>query len=92
MWQTFAEIDVLLTPSWRTSGDAMGFPSSPALSSMFNLCGFPAMVVPAGFTPDDPALPLGIQIAARPFQEDVVIAAAYAYEQATDWHTRKPPL
>jgi aspartyl-tRNA(Asn)/glutamyl-tRNA(Gln) amidotransferase subunit A len=90
--QTFAGIDVYMTPGWRTIADPTGFPSSPALSAMFNLSGFPAIVVPAGFTADEPPLPIGIQVAGRPFEEDVVLAAAYAYEQATEWHTRKPPL
>jgi aspartyl-tRNA(Asn)/glutamyl-tRNA(Gln) amidotransferase subunit A len=59
---------------------------------MFNLAGFPAIVLPAGFTDDERPLPIGLQIAGRPFEEDVVLAAAQAFEQATDWHTRKPPL
>jgi Asp-tRNA(Asn)/Glu-tRNA(Gln) amidotransferase A subunit family amidase len=92
MWQMFAEIDILATPGWRTAADAQGFPSAPVLSAMFNLSGFPAMVVPAGFTQDEPTLPLGIQMGCRPFEEDVLLAAAFAYEQATEWHGRKPVL
>jgi Asp-tRNA(Asn)/Glu-tRNA(Gln) amidotransferase A subunit family amidase len=92
MWEMFSEIDVYATPSWRTALDPTGFPSGPVLSAMFNLSGFPAIVVPAGFTTDERPLPLGIQLAGRPFEEDVVLGAAHAYEQATAWHTRKPPL
>ncbi len=92
LWEVFEEIDVYATPGWRTASDPMGFPSGPVLSAMFNLTGFPALVLPAGFTEDEPPLPLGFQIVGRPFEEDVVLAAAHAYEQATDWHHRKPPL
>jgi Asp-tRNA(Asn)/Glu-tRNA(Gln) amidotransferase A subunit family amidase len=92
MREMFAEIDVYVTPGWRTSLNPRAYASSPPLSSMFNLCGFPALVLPAGFTNADSIRPLGVQIVGRPFEEDVVLAAAYAYEQATDWHTRKPDL
>jgi aspartyl-tRNA(Asn)/glutamyl-tRNA(Gln) amidotransferase subunit A len=56
----------------------------------FNLLGVPAISVPCGFT--DERLPLGLQLAGRWFDEATVLRAAHAYEQATDWHTRRPPL
>ena len=56
----------------------------------FNLNGFPAITVPCGFSND--GLPIGLQLAGRPFDEETVLRAAHAYEKATDWHTRKPPL
>jgi aspartyl-tRNA(Asn)/glutamyl-tRNA(Gln) amidotransferase subunit A len=59
---------------------------------MWNLSGFPAIAVPAGFSGDPPGLPVGIQIAGRPFEEETILAAAYAFEQATDWRLRKPVL
>ena len=37
-------------------------------------------------------LPIGLQILGRHFDEETVLKAAYAYERATDWHTKKPPL
>jgi aspartyl-tRNA(Asn)/glutamyl-tRNA(Gln) amidotransferase subunit A len=92
LWEMFEDLDVYATPSWRTAADSQGFASAPVQSGMFNLSGFPAIVLPAGFTDDDRPLPIGLQIAGRPFEEDVVLAAAQAFEQATDWHTRKPPL
>jgi Asp-tRNA(Asn)/Glu-tRNA(Gln) amidotransferase A subunit family amidase len=46
--------------------------------------------VPCGFTKD--GLPIGMQIAGAPGHEARVLALAHAYEQATDWHTRLPPL
>jgi aspartyl-tRNA(Asn)/glutamyl-tRNA(Gln) amidotransferase subunit A len=54
----------------------------------FNLCGFPAITVPCGFTKK--GLPVGLQIAGRPFDEASMLGAAYAYEQATEWHKKKP--
>ncbi|MEE3168333.1 MAG: amidase, partial [Chloroflexota bacterium] len=56
----------------------------------YNINGFPAMSVPCGFS--DTGLPIGLQLAGKPFDELTVLRAAHAYEQATDWHTRRPPL
>ena len=54
----------------------------------FNMTGLPAISVPCGFTPD--GLPVGLQIVGRPFEEATVLRLAYAYEQSTTWHTRRP--
>ena len=56
----------------------------------FNLNGFPAITVPCGFSED--GLPIGLQLAGRPLEEETVLRAAHAYEQSTDWHLRRPPL
>jgi len=56
----------------------------------FNLNGFPAITVPCGFSEN--GLPIGLQLAGRPFDEETVLRAAYAYEQATDWHKRRPSI
>jgi Asp-tRNA(Asn)/Glu-tRNA(Gln) amidotransferase A subunit family amidase len=56
----------------------------------FNLNGFPAITVPCGFS--DEGLPIGLQLAGRPLEEETVLRAAYAYEQSTDWHMRRPPV
>jgi aspartyl-tRNA(Asn)/glutamyl-tRNA(Gln) amidotransferase subunit A len=55
----------------------------------FNTLGLPALSLPCGFTKD--GLPIGLQIAGAPGDEARVLALAYAYEQATDWHTRRLP-
>jgi len=55
----------------------------------FNLNGFPAISIPCGFSND---LPVGLQLAGRPFEEETVLRAAHVYEQATDWHQRRPPI
>jgi aspartyl-tRNA(Asn)/glutamyl-tRNA(Gln) amidotransferase subunit A len=46
--------------------------------------------VPCGF--DSAGLPIGLQIVGRMWDEASVLHAGYAYEQATEWHTRRPPL
>ncbi|MBI4311284.1 MAG: amidase [Chloroflexi bacterium] len=55
----------------------------------FNLTGMPAISLPCGF--DAGGLPIGLQLAGMPFDEATVLRAAYAYEQATPWHGRRPP-
>ena len=55
-----------------------------------NMAGVPALSINCGFTTD--GLPVGLQMIGRPFEEGTLFQAAYAYEQATDWHTRRPPM
>jgi len=54
----------------------------------FNLTGLPAISIPCGFTSD--GLPIGLQIVSRAWADAKVLNAAYAFEQATDWHRRRP--
>ena len=56
----------------------------------YNITGFPAISVPCGFSGG--GLPIGLQLAGRPFDEPTVLRAAHAYEQSTGWHTRRPDL
>jgi aspartyl-tRNA(Asn)/glutamyl-tRNA(Gln) amidotransferase subunit A len=56
----------------------------------FNLTGQPAVSVPCGFSPQ--GLPVGLQIAGRAFEDDLVLKVAHAYEQATEWHSMHPKL
>ena len=60
------------------------------LTRPFNLTGQPTISVPCGFTSE--GMPIGMQLAGRQWQEATVLRAAHAYEQATDWHTRRPNL
>ena len=55
-----------------------------------SLAGLPGISVPAGFTRE--GLPIGVQVIGRAYDEATVLRVAHAYEQATDWHTRKPAL
>ncbi len=56
---------------------------------IFNLASCPAMSVPCGF--DDRNMPVGLQIGAKPGAEETIFKVAHAYEQATTWHTVRPP-
>ena len=56
----------------------------------FNLSGQPALSVPCGF--DRRGLPIGLQLAGRPFDESTVLRAGAAYEAASDWQGRPPPV
>jgi aspartyl-tRNA(Asn)/glutamyl-tRNA(Gln) amidotransferase subunit A len=90
------QVDVLLMPVTQTTASTMedGFRGVTlrAYSWMgaLNLSGLPALALPIGF--DAAGLPIGMQIAGRPFDEATVLRTGHAYQQATDWHTRRPPL
>jgi aspartyl-tRNA(Asn)/glutamyl-tRNA(Gln) amidotransferase subunit A len=58
-----------------------------AIGNILDLCG---LSVPCGFTGD--GLPVGLMIYGRPFQEDMVLRIGHAYQQATEWHLRRPDL
>jgi aspartyl-tRNA(Asn)/glutamyl-tRNA(Gln) amidotransferase subunit A len=55
-----------------------------------NLVGLPALSLPCGF--DTEGFPIGLQIIGKHFDESTILGIAYAYEQSTDWHKRKPQL
>jgi amidase len=56
----------------------------------FDMSGHPTLTLPGGMTRD--GMPVGFQIVSRAFDEAGILAAGYAYQQATDWHRRRPPL
>lgn len=97
----FRAVDLLVTPTVkmppRTIEESVTraqseTPLPPDLGATlaFNLLGLPAISVPCGFTPA--GLPVGLQIVGPPFGEGRVLALAEAYEQATEWHRRRPRL
>jgi aspartyl-tRNA(Asn)/glutamyl-tRNA(Gln) amidotransferase subunit A len=55
-----------------------------------NLAGTCALSLPCGFSTT--GLPIGLQLIGKPFAEGDLLRAAYAYEQATEWHKRKPQI
>jgi len=57
------------------------------LTPTFSLASVPALSICCGFTSQN--LPIGLQLGSRPFAEETVLRVAYAYEQATPWHTQK---
>ena len=56
----------------------------------FNINGLPTISIPCGFTSS--GLPIGLQISGPPGGETIVLQLAHAYEQATNWHTRRPAI
>ena len=56
----------------------------------YNVTGFPAISVPCGFSSH--GMPIGLQLAGRPFDEETVLRAAHAYEQSTEWHGMRPQI
>lgn len=96
--EVFKTCDVILTPvsptpAWKL-GEKMSDPLKMYLSDIFtiniNLAGLPAMSLPCGMTPY--GLPIGMQLIAKHFEEEKMLQAAYAYEQVTEWHKKRPKL
>ena len=80
------------TPAFRL-GEKVADPLQMYLSDVFtipvNIAGLPAISVPCGVSQ---GLPVGLQVIGRPFDEPTVLRVAYAYQQASDWHRRRPPI
>lgn len=91
-----AQVDVIVSPGRESSAPTMAALIADPLvirgsaHRMYNLSGYPALVQPMGF--DAGGMPLGLQIAADNWREDVAYQAAAAYEDATGWTARHPPL
>jgi aspartyl-tRNA(Asn)/glutamyl-tRNA(Gln) amidotransferase subunit A len=96
--QAFRQVDVIVSPTAPTTafriGEKVDDPLQMYLSDVFtlsaSLAGVVGAVVPCGF--DRSNLPIGLQVIGPAFDEPTVLRAAHAYQQATGWHTRKPPL
>ena len=92
----FGRVDVFATPTAPRPPEAFDAmdPNEqnlrPSFTNPFNLTGLPAISLPCGFTQGN--LPVGLQIVTQPFAEATAFCVAYAYEQATDWHQRRPSL
>ena len=85
-----------LEPPERAKSDVKpGSSSTPfrgGTTFIGDMTGLPAIVIPCGFTAGPPPLPLTIQFYGRPFDELTLFRVSQAYESATDWHKRRPPL
>jgi aspartyl-tRNA(Asn)/glutamyl-tRNA(Gln) amidotransferase subunit A len=96
--ETFANVDVLIAPTnMRPPQTVAAVVADPAREGSlirntlpFNVFGIPAISVPCGFT--RAGLPIGMQIIGPRLGELAVLALAHAYEQATEWHRREPPI
>ena len=87
----FNTFDVFLTPGFPAPAGEPSDARQP-FRRVFNVCGFPALSQPAGFSTTPAGLPLALQIAARPWAEETIYAAAAAFESATGWHRERPAL
>lgn len=65
-------------------------PTYTRFTSPINLTGLPAISIPCGFSAG--GLPIGFQLVGRAFDETTLLSLAHAYEQATEWHDRRPPI
>lgn len=101
--KAFESVDVIVGPTmpitaWRSGEwtvkveerDESVLSASWRFTFPYNLTGLPAISVPCGF--DRRGLPIGLQIAGRPFDEPTVLQVAHAYEQRHDWKDRTPPI
>jgi len=96
--KAFEKVDVILTPVAPTPafkiGEKASDPLQMYLSDIFtipvNLAGTCGLSVPAGMS--NSGLPIGLQLIGRPFGEEAIIRAGYAFEQATAWHTLKATI
>jgi aspartyl-tRNA(Asn)/glutamyl-tRNA(Gln) amidotransferase subunit A len=94
----FADVDILVAPTCMAVPATIAtVVANPAAEGSlirntlpFNVFGIPAISVPCGFT--RAGLPIGLQIVGPRLGEARVLALAHAYEQATEWHRREPPL
>ena len=94
--QVFSKVDLIATPTTPITarpieeGDLQVTFNLIRFTNPLNFLGVPAISVPCGFTVE--GLPIGLQLAGRWWDEAAVLRAAHAYERATDWHRRHPPL
>lgn len=99
--RAFADVDLVVLPARRVLAPRLAdfaknlydsTPKDPSIANFdaFNVYGIPAVSVPCGFSKG--GLPIGLMIAGPHFSEGKVLALANAYEQATAWHRRLPPL
>jgi aspartyl-tRNA(Asn)/glutamyl-tRNA(Gln) amidotransferase subunit A len=100
--QTLRDVDALIVPTTMIPARPLAdidasresytdynvrYLRNTSIGNILNLC---AVSVPCGFTRE--GLPIGLMVYAKPFEEDVALRVAWAYEQATQWHARRPDL
>jgi aspartyl-tRNA(Asn)/glutamyl-tRNA(Gln) amidotransferase subunit A len=95
--QAFERVDAIVAPTTPSVAFKVGEKEDPIqmyLNDVFtipaSLAGVPGVSLPGGFTLA--GLPIGLQVIGKAYDEATVLRVAHAYEQATDWHTRKPVL
>jgi aspartyl-tRNA(Asn)/glutamyl-tRNA(Gln) amidotransferase subunit A len=94
--EVLREVDVVVTPTMTQPAaafegyDATSTVRGRSFTAPFNVTGLPAISVPCGFT--EGGLPIGMQIAGKPFDEPTVLRAAYTYQQSANWYQRRPAI
>lgn len=96
--RAFQEVDLVAGPVTPTPayqiGEKVDDPLSMYLFDLYtastNLAGIAGISIPCGFSTD--GLPIGLHLQAPPFEEERLLRAAHRFQQATDWHQRKPTL
>ncbi|HKZ05321.1 MAG TPA: Asp-tRNA(Asn)/Glu-tRNA(Gln) amidotransferase subunit GatA [Methylomirabilota bacterium] len=95
--QAFERVDAIVAPTTPSVAFKVGEKEDPIqmyLNDVFtipaSLAGVPGVSLPGGFTLA--GLPIGLQIIGKAYDELTVLRVAHAYEQATDWHTRRPVM
>ena len=89
-------VDIIATPTSLKAAsalkdmDPMGSMMAPSFTGPFNQTGMPAISIPCGFTSQ--GLPIGFQLAGRPFDEATVLRVAYTYQQQAGWHKQRPEV
>jgi len=94
--EVLRQVDMLATPTTTKPATPFTLAQDPEFgfprSNMppFNVTGLPTLALPCGFTAS--GLPLSLQLSGRPFEEGTVLRVGHAFEGATTWHTRRPPV
>jgi aspartyl-tRNA(Asn)/glutamyl-tRNA(Gln) amidotransferase subunit A len=96
--EAFQHVDLIAGPVTSTPAFKLGEKSNDPLAMYLvdlytvsaNLAGVPGISIPCGFSRG--GLPIGLQLQGPPLEEEKLLRAAHLYQQATDWHTRKPDL
>lgn len=97
----FSEIDLLLLPAMNVAAPSLAWMAAAAgnpearharirFTAPLDMSGSPSLTLPGGAT--EAGLPLGFQIVGRYLDEALILRAGHAYQQATEWHARRPPV
>jgi amidase len=97
----FCDIDLLIVPVMNVAAPTLAELAAAARTSAalearlrftapFDMSGHPTLTLPGGKTND--GLPVGVQIVGRPMEEALILRAGHAFQKATSWHRRRPPI
>ncbi len=101
MARLFAGIDLMIVPALPVAGPSLAHMASLGedpdgilaigpFTAPFDVCGYPTITLPCGASPR--GIPVGFQVVAKPFAEDLLCRAGHAYQSRTDFHARRPDL